>query len=87
MKTTNSLIEHMDAVTARAAQLNCTVVAVANDVILCHGGGNTFITWQVLLLHNYKGVPFNADFIDGHYDMTADAAQSNLIDRAWDIHL
>ena len=81
MKTTNSLIECMELVRAQAARLDCKVIAVLDNVILCHRSDNTFITWRASMYCT------NVEFISGCYDMTADAAQSNLIERAWDIHL
>ncbi len=81
MKTSNSIIENMPAVIMRARALNCTVVAVLDNVILCHRSDNTFITWRARIYGD------EAEFISGCYDMTADAARSNLLDRAWEITL
>lgn len=76
-----NLIDNMALVTARAAQLNCTVIAVLENVILCHRSDNTYITWRVGI--HAQG----AEFISGCYDMDKDGGQSNLIERAWSIHL
>ena len=72
----NNLIEHMPAIVLRAAQLNCTVIGVLDNVILCHRGDNTFITWRVGIYE--AGI----DFVSGCYDMTQGAGNKNLIARA-----
>ena len=77
MEYTNQIVENMEAVRARALELNCYVVAVLDSVILCHRADNTFITWRCSIYEGNK-----AEFISGHYDMTADAARVNLIERA-----
>jgi len=77
----NHTIEYMDVVKARAAELGCTVVAAAEDVVMCHRSDGTFITWRVMV----RGE--QAQFISGCYDMDADGAQSNFIERAWSIGL
>ena len=72
----SNLIIHMAAISARAAQLNCKVIGVLDNVILCQRGDNTFITWRV-------GVyAAGIDFTSGCYDMTQGAANKNLIERA-----
>lgn len=81
MKTNNPLIECMELVRLHAARLDCTVIAVLDNVVLCHRSDNTFITWRAAIYCT------SVDFNSGHYDMTAYAAQSSLIERAWDIHL
>lgn len=85
MKTSNSIIENMASVRAAARRLNCTVVAVLDNVILCHRSDNTFITWRCRIVGGFAAE--RAEFISGCYDMTADAARSNLLDRAWEITL
>lgn len=65
------------AITARAAQLNCTVLSCLSNVILCHRGDDTYITWRVSVTDG------KADFISGCYDMSLEAARRNVIARAW----
>ena len=79
----NSTIRHMPQVIETARRLDCEVVAVLENFIMCRRvRDNTYITWRVAVMADVPAV-----FSSGDYDMTADAAQSNLIDRAWDIHL
>ena len=78
MKTSNSIIENMEAVRIRAEELNCNVVAVLGNVILCARGDNTFITWRCSIYDGNK-----AEFISGCYDMEAYTAGQNLIERAY----
>ena len=88
MKTSNSIIDNMALVTERARALNCTVVAVLDNVILCHRSDNTFITWRArVYIDTDKDGEVFAEFISGCYDMTANAARSNLLDRAWELTL
>lgn len=70
---------NIDAVKARAAQLNCKVIGVLGNVILCHRADNTFITWRVSV---GAGVGNTVDFISGCYDMAQGPANDNLIERA-----
>ena len=77
MKTSNSIIENIEAVRIRAEELNCNVLAVLGNVILCHRSDNTFITWRCSIYEGNK-----AEFISGCYDMTADVAGKNLVERA-----
>lgn len=71
----NLIIDNMLAVTYRAAELECLVVAVIDNVILCHRADNTFITWRVGVYE--QGV----EFISGCYDMSQRDGLNNLIER------
>ena len=76
----SKLIENIEAIKNRAAQLNCTVEAVLNNVVLCRRGDNTFITWRVGL---YAGQARPvAEFISGVYDTNEKQGQACLIERA-----
>ena len=82
MKTNNSLIENMELVRARAAQLDCTVVAVIDRIILCRRADNTFITWRAAVyIDDEKNGAIDVEFISGCYDMTAATGTANLIER------
>lgn len=73
----NKVIEAMALVTTRAAQLNCTVIAVLDNVILCHRGDDTYITWKVGFYYD------KVEFHTGHYDMSLLHGRTSLIERAW----
>lgn len=81
MLTNNPLIECMELIRHRAAQLDCKVIAVLENVVLCYRSDGTYITWRAAMCCT------SVEFTSGCYDMDTDTAQSNLIDRAWDIHL
>ena len=67
----------MSEVRARAAGLQCKVIAVFDNVILCERStDNTFITWRVAI---YCG---GVDFTSGCYDMTQAQGNQSLIERA-----
>ena len=72
----NKLIENMAAVSDTARLLNCSVIAVLDNVILCHRNDNTYITWRASVY------PQGVEFISGCYDMNKSAGRLNLIERA-----
>lgn len=65
------------AVSIRAIELSCYVVAAAGDFILCKRTDDTFITWRVAMQRG------KAMFTDGDYGMSEANGRANLIDRAW----
>ena len=78
MSTTNPLIECMELVRFKAATLDCTVIAVLNNVILCRRSDGTYITWRASMYCTA------VEFISGCYDMTVTRGYEDLIDRAGD---
>lgn len=74
----NNLIQGIELVKARASELNCTVSAIVGNVILCHRGDNSYITWRARICGG------QVEFISGCYDMTRKAGHANLIERAND---
>lgn len=81
----NSIIENMQGVNLCAARLDCSVVAVLDNVVLCYRADNTFITWRVLTqAARFTGEPSHVEFISGCYDMDRDTGRANLIERAYE---
>jgi len=90
----NRILENMTLATKRAAELNCTIVAVLNNVILCHRkGDDTYITWkcyiQRVTIKREKFITgihtttaFKALFDAGAYDMDLKTGQNSLISRS-----
>ncbi len=75
---TNPILANTSLVRIRAAELGCTLQAVLGNVILCaRKSDDTYITWRCTVYNNSQ-----VEFISGCYDMSLDAAQLNLIDRA-----
>ena len=84
MKNSNEILENIALFSERAERLNCTIIAVLNNVILCRRSDNTYITLRArVYIDDQKNGEVFAEFISGCYDMTADAAQVNLIERAF----
>lgn len=83
----NRILENMALVTKRAAELNCTVVAVLNNVILCHRkSDDTYITWRCYIrlfrMPATTTTTLEAIFDAGDYDMNLETGKNNLILRS-----
>ncbi len=80
----NRILENMTLATKRAAELNCTIVAVLNNVILCHRkGDDSYITWKCYIQRcSFNDLKFKAIFDAGDYDMDLKTGQNSLISRS-----
>ena len=87
MNNINRILLNMALVEARAKELNCTVIAVLNNVILCYRGDDSYITWKCYVQRNTDNknnleVTYRAVFDSGDYDMTLEAGRASLMSRA-----
>jgi len=74
----NTLLK-IENIQKRAGNLNCELVEILGNVILCHRiKDNTFITWR--LLDNSEND--QAEFISGCYDMNIKNGIKSLIERS-----
>ena len=82
MNNINRVLLNMALVEARASGLNCTVIAVLNNVILCHRSDNTYVTWKCSIQHAGTAITYRAVFDSGDYDMTLESGRESLMVRA-----
>jgi len=83
----NKVLDNLSAVQVRAAQLDCIVLAVLTNYILCRRKDDTYITWSVWFqAERNKNYPYdvvnNACFDSGHYDMTLEQGKKSLTARS-----
>lgn len=70
--------KQIELITERAAKNSCNIVAVLENVVLCHRfTDDTYITWMV----SYPDQD-SANFYWGYYDMTLLNARESLLIRA-----
>jgi hypothetical protein len=74
---TNPTLINADKVIARATILNCEVVDILANYVLCKRKDDTYITWAVGV-HGIK-----AELYWGHYDMTEAQGYRSLVARAY----
>ena len=70
------LLSHLKELDRRADYLNCKVIAVLGNHILCHRRDNTYITWRAGICRG------EAVFDSGHYDMDRIQGEQSLLARS-----